>query len=85
MCALWQVIHLLDFVDTTFVIVWGGVFSLSFHVFYCIGASECYSYVSVFEQVGYFMYLWAVICEGCPYFMIVVSFMCLNFVCYLLF
>jgi L-lactate utilization protein LutB len=43
----------LDFIDTTFVIVCGGVVSLSFReVFYCIGASECYSYVSVFEQVG---------------------------------
>jgi hypothetical protein len=39
-----------DFVDAAFVIVWGGVVSLSFHeVFYCIGASECYSYVRVFE------------------------------------
>jgi hypothetical protein len=39
-----------DFVDTAFVIVWGGVVSLSFReVFYRIGASECYSYVHVFE------------------------------------
>jgi hypothetical protein len=39
-----------DFVDTAFVIVGGGVVSLSFReVFYRIGASECYSYVCVFE------------------------------------
>jgi hypothetical protein len=39
-----------DFVDTTFVIVWGGVVILSFReVFYHVGASECYSYVCVFE------------------------------------
>jgi hypothetical protein len=38
-----------DFVDAAFVMVWGGVVSLSFReVFYCIGASECYFYVGVF-------------------------------------
>jgi hypothetical protein len=52
-----------DFVDAAFVIVWGGV-SLSFReVFYRTGASECYSYVCVFEYVGYFTYLWDVICK----------------------
>jgi hypothetical protein len=39
-----------DFIDAAFVIVWGGVVSLSFReVFYRTGASECYSYVCVFE------------------------------------
>jgi hypothetical protein len=39
-----------DFTDAAFVMVWGGVVSLLFHeVFYHIGASECYSYVGVFE------------------------------------
>jgi hypothetical protein len=39
-----------DFVDAAFVMVWGGVVSLSFReVFYRIGAFECYSYVCVFE------------------------------------
>jgi hypothetical protein len=39
-----------DFIDAAFVMVWGGVFSLSFReVFYRIGASECCSYVGVFE------------------------------------
>jgi hypothetical protein len=39
-----------EFVDATFVMVWGGVGSLSFHeMFYRIGAPECYSYVGVFE------------------------------------
>jgi hypothetical protein len=53
-----------DFIDAAFVIVWGGVVSLSFHaVFYRIGASECCSYVCVFEEVGYFAYLWAVVCD----------------------
>jgi hypothetical protein len=38
-----------DFIDAAFVIVWGGVVSLSFRqVFYRIGASECFSYVYVF-------------------------------------
>jgi hypothetical protein len=55
--------------------VWGGVVSLSFReVFYRIGASECYSYVCVFEEVSNFAYLLAVIYEGCPCFMTVVSF-----------
>jgi hypothetical protein len=37
-------------VDAAFVMVWGGVVSLSFHeVFHSTGASECYSYVGVFE------------------------------------
>jgi hypothetical protein len=44
-----------DFIDAAFVIVWCGVVSLSFReVFYRIGASECYSCVCVFEQVGNF-------------------------------
>jgi hypothetical protein len=39
-----------DFISATFVIVWGGGVSFLFHeVFYHIGASECYSYVCVFE------------------------------------
>jgi hypothetical protein len=39
-----------DFIDATFVMVWGGGVSLSFgEVLYHIGASECYSYVCVFE------------------------------------
>jgi hypothetical protein len=39
-----------DFVDAASVMVWGGGVSLSFcDVFYGIGASECYSYVGVFE------------------------------------
>jgi hypothetical protein len=39
-----------DFIDAAFVMVWSGVVSLSFHeLFYCVGASECYSYVGVFE------------------------------------
>ena len=39
-----------DFIDAAFVVVWDGVVSLSFReVFYRIGASECYSYVGVFE------------------------------------
>jgi hypothetical protein len=39
-----------DFIDAAFVIVWGGVVSLSIcEVFYRDGASECYSYVCVFE------------------------------------
>jgi hypothetical protein len=64
-----------DFIDAAFVMVWGGVVSLSFReVFYCIGASECYSYVCVFEWVNNFAYFGAVICEVCPCFMIVVSF-----------
>jgi hypothetical protein len=38
-----------NLIDAAFVIVWGGV-SLSFReVFYRVGASECYSYVCVFE------------------------------------
>jgi hypothetical protein len=52
-----------DFIDAAFVILWGGVVSLSFReVFYRTGASECYSYVCVFEEVGYFAYLYAVVC-----------------------
>jgi hypothetical protein len=39
-----------EFEVAAFVMVWGGVVSLSFHeVFYRIGAFECYSYVGVFE------------------------------------
>jgi hypothetical protein len=39
-----------EFVDAAFVMVWGGVVSLSFHeVFYRIGAFESYSYVGVIE------------------------------------
>jgi hypothetical protein len=39
-----------DFVDAAFVILWGGVVSLSYReVFYRIGSSECYSYVGAFE------------------------------------
>jgi hypothetical protein len=39
-----------DFIDVAFVMVWGGVVSLSFReLFYRVGASECYSYVGVFE------------------------------------
>jgi hypothetical protein len=38
-----------DFVDTTFVILWGGAVGLVFHgLFYRVGASERYSYVGVF-------------------------------------
>jgi hypothetical protein len=41
-----------DFVDDTFVMVWGGDVSLSFlEVFYRIGASECYSYVGVLNRL----------------------------------
>jgi hypothetical protein len=41
-----------DFVDAAFVIVWGGVVSLSFReVFYRIDASECYSYVCVLNML----------------------------------
>jgi hypothetical protein len=40
----------IDFANTAFVIVWGGVVSLSFReIFYRIGTSECYSYGCVFE------------------------------------
>jgi hypothetical protein len=38
------------FIDAAFVMVWGGVVSLSFReVFYRIGAHECYSCVGVFK------------------------------------
>jgi hypothetical protein len=38
------------FIDAAFVMVWGGIVSLSFRaVFYCIGAHECYSYFGVFK------------------------------------
>jgi hypothetical protein len=70
-----------DFLYAAFVMVWGGVVSLSFReVFYRIGASECYSYVGVFEYVNNFAYLWTLICEGCPCFVIVVSFLWMIFV-----
>jgi hypothetical protein len=65
-----------EFVDAAFVMVWGSDVSLSFHeVFDGIGAFECYSYAGVFEKVSNFAYLWAVICEGCPYILTVVSFL----------
>jgi hypothetical protein len=65
-----------EFVDAAFVMVWGGVVSLSFHeVLDRVGAFECYSYVGGFEKVSNFAYLCAVICEGCPYFFTVVSFL----------
>jgi hypothetical protein len=64
-----------EFIDAAFVMVWGGVVSLLFReVFYRIGAFECYYYVGVFKWVIDFRYLWAVVCEGCPCFVIVVSF-----------
>jgi hypothetical protein len=48
MYNLWQVLHVI--LDAAFVIVRGGVVGLLFcEVFYCIGASESYSYVCVFE------------------------------------
>jgi hypothetical protein len=43
-----------EFVDAAFVMVWGGVVSLSFHeVFYRIGASELYYYAGVFSWLHY--------------------------------
>jgi hypothetical protein len=39
-----------DFIDTAFVMVWGGGVSLSFReLFYRIGGSESYSYIGAFE------------------------------------
>jgi hypothetical protein len=40
---------------------------------YGIGTLKGYSYVSVLEKICDFPYSWAVVCEGCPFFVFVFS------------
>jgi hypothetical protein len=52
---------------------------------YGVCASECNTYVRVFEEVGQFSYPWAVIGEDCPFFGFTCVFVCSFVLCWCVF
>jgi len=48
---------------------------------YCSSCSKCYAYVGIFEQVGDFSYLWAVVGEYRPEFIYFFSVLLWSVLC----
>jgi hypothetical protein len=61
-----------EFIYPAFVVFWDYVISLwSCELLECVGVSESYFNICVFEQVHDFSYLRTVICKGCRCFVYV--------------